>query len=1163
MTFYEVLEQALALLHRHKRVSYRALKLQFHLLGDEALEAIKDELIYQRVARDEEGKGLVWMGETLATFAPTAAVTAQRTTSDAAAITPHVAHVQPPSLPSTTVPSDRQTAQPEPIRPTPGAERRQLTVMFCDLADSTKLSQQLDPEDLRDVIRAYQQTSAEVIHRFDGTIAQHLGDGLLIYFGWPVAHEDDAQRAAHAGLGIVEAITTTLNPRLEAEKGVQLTVRLGIHTGPVVVGEMGSGGRHENLATGETVNVAARLEGLAQANTVVMSSTTARLVERSFVLEDLGPQALKGMAKPIQVFRVRGPMAVHEDETDAVGAPFLVGRDEERGLLLRRWEQSKEGLGQVVLISGEAGIGKSSLVATVRQHVAQAGYTRITFRCSPYHTNSALHPVIAHMQRVLQWQPGEMPETRLDKLERVLTGYSRPLDEVVPLYAALLAVPLPEGRYAVLNLSPQQQRHQTQDALVRWLLEEAERHPTLAMWEDLHWADPSTLELLGGVLEQTPTVPMLHVLTFRPEFAPPWPTRSHLTPIILNRLERTQVEALMTYWARGKALPAEVVDHIAMKADGVPLYVEELTKMLLDSDLLREEADRYALTGPFLPAMIPDTLQDSLMARLDRLNTAKEIAQLGAVLGRDFAYEMLQVISPQDEETLQAGLAQLVDAELLYQRGRPPQATYRFKHALIQDAAYASLLRSTRQQVHKQVARLLETHFPDMVETQPELVAHHYTEASLPALAVDYWQRAGQQAVQHSANAEAVAHFTKGVELLATLPETSERTQHELTLHLALGVALAATKGFGALEVEHAYGRARALCQQAGDTPQLLTALFGLWRYYNTRAELQTARTLAEQGLSLAQDQHETALLLVAHWMLGQTLFWLGEMSLTRAHLEESTTLYDARQQHTLAVRYGTDPGVTCRAYAATTLWLLGYPAQARRRGHEAVALAQELSHPFSLGLALLHLAWIHQYRREWQSAQERAEALIALATEHGFPLWLAEGTMVRGWALAMQGQGAEGIAQMRQGEAAFQATGGRVSLTYNLAQRLEAHRQVGQTEAGRAVLTDALGLVDQTGECLWEAELYRLQGELHLARTTEHLIEAETSFQQALDIARRQQAKALELRAAVSLARLWHQQGKHAAARQVLGDVYRWFTEGFDTVDLREAKALLEELKG
>jgi predicted ATPase len=604
-----------------------------------------------------------------------------------------------------------------------------------------------------------------------------------------------------------------------------------------------------------------------------------------------------------------------------------------------------------------------------------------------------------------------------------------------------------------------------------------------------------------------------------------------------------------------------VVEQIVAKTDGVPLFVEELTKMMLESGLLREGEERYELAGPLPPLAIPATLQDSLMARLDRLATVKDVAQLGATIGRTFAYELLQAVSPLDEITLQQGLRQLVEAELVYQRGIPPQAVYTFKHALIQDAAYQSLLRSTRQQFHQRIAQMLERHFPGTAATRPELLAHHYTEAGLPALAVDYWQRAGQQAVQHSASAEAVAHFTKGVELLATLPGTAEHTQHELTLQLALGVALAATKGFGALEVEHAYGRARALCQQVGDTPQLITALFGLWRCYNTRAELQTARTLAEQCLSLAQDQQDTALLLVAHWMLGQTLFWLGEMSLTRAHLEESMALYDARQHHTLAVRYGTDPGVTCRSYTASVLWLLGYPAQARRRDYEAAALAQELSHPFSLGLTLLHSAWIHQYRREWQSAQERAETLIALSTEQGFPLWLAEGTMVRGCALVMQGQGTEGIAQMRQGEAALQATGGRLSLTYNLAQRIEAYRQVGQTEAGLAVLTDALGLLDKTGERLWEAELYRLQGELLLSRTTEHHAEAAACFQQALDIARRQQAKSLELRAAVSLARLWQQQGTPAAARQVLGDVYHWFTEGFDTIDLQEARVLLDGL--
>jgi class 3 adenylate cyclase len=846
--FQTLLLAVVQLLQREKRVPYRTLK---HLLSiDETmLEEIRDDLSFRHLAHDEADKGLVWTGEVTAPAPPTVAGTPSPPATVETPAVPSGALPAPPPLVtptatetngSTVVPEDapietlanEPRTVPEPVRSVPEAERRQLTVMFCDLADSTRLSQQLDPEDLREVVRAYQATAAEVIAQYAGHMAQYLGDGLLIYFGWPVAHEDDAQRALHAGLGVVEAITMTLNPRLAHEKGVQLTVRLGVHTGPVVVGEMGGGGRHENLATGETVNIAARLEGLAAPNTVVISQVTARLVREAFVLEDLGPHDLKGVAEPMPVFQVRGPREAHEDGPHALsGVPFLVGRDEELGLLARRWEQSKERLGQVVLVSGTAGIGKSSLVEVLRARVRDEGLPRIAFRCSSYHQNSALYPVIAHVEHLLQFDREDAPATKLNKLEQGLRPYSLPLDEVVPLLASLLSVPL-EGRYSTPPLTPPQQKQQTLDALVAWMLEEAEQQPVLVVWEDLQWADPSTLEMLGLVLEQTPTVPMLHVLTFRPEFTVPWPTRSHMTPLTLHRLERPQVEALITHLAGGKALPVEVVAHIVAKTDGVPLYVEELTKMLLASELLRDEADHYALTGPLLSVAIPDTLQDSLMARLDQMNTAKEIAQLGAVLGREFPYAMLQAIAAQDEATVQAGLAQLVEAELLYQRGRPPRATYRFKHALIQDAAYASLLKSTRQRVHQQIAQVLEAHFPEVVETQPEVLARHYTAAGEDETALGYWQRAGQRAVQRSAHIEAIAHLTQGVALLATLPETPARLHQELDLQVALGPALFATKGYAAPDVERAYARARELCAQVGGTPELFPVLRGLVLYY-------------------------------------------------------------------------------------------------------------------------------------------------------------------------------------------------------------------------------------------------------------------------------------------------------------------------------------------
>ena len=830
MTFYDLLEQVLALLQRHHRLSYRALKLQFPLLDPACIDALRDELLFQGVARDAEGQGLIWLGGP--SVVPQATVSRQPAPAASATEPSLAAPTVSATLPSPATGDDGLTVPASGLSAAE-AERRQLTVMFCDLVGSTQLSGQLDPEDLRAVVRAYQEAAAEVIQHYEGHIAQYLGDGLLVYFGYPTAHEDDARRAVHTGLGIVQAITT-LNTRLAAQYGVHLAVRLGIHTGPVVVGVMGGGGRHEHLALGETPNIAARLQALAPANAVVISAVTARLVQGAFALEDLGTHTLHGVAEPMTVSRVRGLLATpsRDEEFVTAAVPVLVGREEESGLLRRRWEQSKAGLGQVVFVSGEAGIGKSALVEGLRAQVRAEGLPRIAYRCSPYHTTSALYPVITHIEHLLQFAPDDPPATRLAKLEAGLRPYGLPLAEVVPLLAGLLSVPLPAERYAPLTLTPQQQKQQTLDALVAWLVAEAERQPVLVAWEDLHWADPTTLEFLGLVIEQAPTVPMLHVLTSRPEFSPPWPQRSHITPLVLNRLERPQVEALITQRAGGKTLPAEVVQHIVAKTDGVPLYVEELTKMLLASALLREEADQYVLTGPLRTVAIPDTLQDALMARLDQLNRAKEVAQLGAVLGREFAYELLQAIAPQDEDTLQAGLAQLVAAELLYQRGRPPRARYMFKHALIQDAAYASLLKSTRQQVHQQIAQVFEARFPALVETQPELVAQHYTAAGCTEQAVRYWQRAGQQASDRSAHLEAISHCTTGIELLKTLPETPEHTQHALTLYIALGAALLMTKGHAAPEVEHAYTQARALCQQVGETPELVPVLFGLWRFY-------------------------------------------------------------------------------------------------------------------------------------------------------------------------------------------------------------------------------------------------------------------------------------------------------------------------------------------
>src|SRR5262245_604151 len=1048
MTFEEILAHVIAVLQREGRISYRALQRRFDL-DDAYLDDVKVELIEaKQLARDENGRILVW--------AVQAATTAPLTT----------AQEEPPdSLPEV------QTLQEAPSHVATGvpeAERRQLTVLFCDLADSTRLARQLDPEDLREVIRAYQATCVAVIQRFAGHVAQYLGDGLLVYFGYPQAHEDDAQRAVRTGLGMLAAMET-LNTHLMRDTSIRLAVRIGIHTGLVVVGEMGSGGRHEHLALGDTPNLAARLQGLAEPNTVVISDATSRLVQGYFTCHDLGTHALKGLETPMHAYQVLGESAAQSrlDVVGATGLTPLVGREHEVGLLRERWAQSQDGLGQVVLLSGEAGIGKSRLVRVLTERVVDEGASRLTLRCSPYHTTSAFYPVIEHLQRLLQWHRDASPEARLATLEQALRTAGLPLAEVVPLLASLLSVPVPE-QYPPLAFSPQHQKQKTQEALVAWLLAAAAQQPVLAVWEDLHWADPSTLELLGLLLDQVPTARLLLVLTARPDFRPPWVPRSYVTPLTLTRLTRPQIEDMVLQVTRGKPLPAEVLAQIVAKTDGIPLFVEELVKTILEAGLVQEDAGRYVLTGPLPSLAIPATLQDALMARLDRLAVVKDVAQLSAVLGREFAYELLRAVAPLDEALLQQALAQLVEAELLYQRGMPPQATYVFKHALIQDTAYQSLLKGTRQQYHQRIAQVLEQQFPETVEMQPELLAQHYTEAGLMAQAIPYWQRAGQCASERSAHLEAISHLAKGLELLNTLPDTPEHRQQELGVQTTLGQVLSATKGLAAPEVAVAYHQTRALCQEVGETPQLFPVLQGLVPFYVNRGELQTARELEEQMMSLAQRGHDPAHLANAHIMLGgSALFFLGELGAARTHLEQGIS----NTTHWEIVRL---------ARLAQILWYLGYPDQALQRSQEALTLARERAQPDRwLADALLFTAHLHESRREGHIAYEQAEAALVLSREQGFAFRLAGATVRRGGALVEQGQGEAGIEQIRQGIAAERATGSRTSTHLALLARACWH--LGQREEGLRVVAEALVVGNSNGEGRWTAELYRLQGELLL----------------------------------------------------------------------------------
>ena len=1135
MDYEAVLIQVLALLQQEQRLSYRVLKRRLHL-DDDLLEDLKEDLIYaKKLAVDEDGRVLVWVGEAAA-------------------------------LP--------QTAPPPAVLSTPAAERRQLTVLFCDLVGSTALSAQLDPEDLREVVRAYQDTCTKVIARFDGHIAQYLGDGLLVYFGYPQAHEDDAQRAVRAGLGILDALGQ-LTARLEQEglrpaptqsrqRGVHLAARLGIHTGLVVVGDVGGGTRQEQLALGETPNLAARLQGIAAPNTLVISATTFQLLGGFFACQPLGTPPLKGLAQPLAVYRVLYESMARSrlEAASSTGWTPLVGREQEIRLLLERWAQVKDGLGQVVLLSGEAGIGKSRLVQVLMEQVAAEARAWLTLcQCSPYYQHTALYPLIDLLERVvLHFDREESLQQKIGKLEGFLVQYGLPLAEAVPLFTALLSLPLPAD-YAPVTVSPEQQKQQTLHVLVTILLRIAAQQPVLFVMEDLHWVDPSTLELLSLLVDQGPTARILTLFTFRPDFSPPWTGRAHLTPLTVNRLPQRQAVEVIRQVAHGKVLPPEVVEQIAAKTDGVPLFVEELTKMVLESGLLQERDERYTLTGPLHPLAIPATLHDSLMARLDRLATVKALAQLGATLGREFSYTLLRAVAPWDEGILHQGLHQLVAAEFLYQRGVPPQATYTFKHALIQDVAYQSLLRSTRQQYHQRIAQALEAQFPETVETQPELVAQHYTAAGYTEQAVRYWQRAGEHASDRSAYLEAISHCTTGIELLKTLPETPERTQQSLTLHIALGAALQMAKGLAAPEVEHAYTQARALCQQVGETPELIPVLFGLWRFYLVRSQFQTARELGETLLRLAQRTDDPALAVIAHYARGWTWCCLGVLPAARQHLEEGGARYTPDQRRAPVFRMGHDPGVACRAFAAMTLWLLGYSDQALTRIHEALALAHELSHPVSLAFARCWAAMVAQFCQDVPAVHEYAEATVALSTEHGFPQWAAMGTSLCGWALAMQGWGEEGMAQARQGIATWRATGAATFVPYFYTLLADVCDRLGHTADGLQALAEAHTLVEQYEERWWEAEIHRLRGVLLLRQPGTPQAEAEAWLQRALDVAHHQEAKSLELRAAMSLSRLWQQQGKPVEARALLAPIYGWFTEGFDTADLQEAKTLLEAL--
>jgi class 3 adenylate cyclase/predicted ATPase len=1055
------------------------------------------------------------------------------------------------SLPSTHQPSEHSSAQ---------AERRRLTVVFCDLVGSTALSGQLDPEELHDLIRRYQRVCADAVGRRGGHVAQFLGDGLLVYFGYPIAHEDDAQRAVHAGLEIVAGVSQ-LSARLEHS----LQVRVGAHSGLTVVGHLGNETDPEAISiVGETPNIAARLQSIAEPGTVVISAQTYELVKGFFHCRSLGAPSLRGVATSIELYTVLEESGIQSrfERALATGLTQFVSREPEVQFLLERFEKARNGAGQVVLLSGEAGIGKSRLVRVLKERTTGEPVSELTVRCSPYYEDSALYPVIAFFQRFLRIYPDDTAETTLATLERALEFFGLPLPEFVPLFAALLSLPN-DYRYPQLPMSPPAQKQRTFEAIVTWLLKAAQQRTTWLVVEDVHWADPSTLELLSLIIGQVSHSRLFVVLIFRSEFLPPWRSQPHVSSLTLDRLPNAGIEVMIESLTGGKKLPAEVKRDIADKTAGVPLFIEELTRMILESGLFREQDGRYELTSSLSSLAIPSTLYESLMARLDRLGTAKEVAQLAATIGREFSYDLLRIVSALDETKLSGALHRLVDAELLDQHLSSFQRSYSFRHALIRDTAYESLLKSKRRAYHGRIAAALLERFPEIVKTSPELIAVHYTGADLIEQAIPYWQKAGHKSLERSANQEAIRHLTKGLELLGTLPETSKHLEQELLLRATLGPAVMLAKGFGSLEAHNVYSRARTLCQSVTDARLRFQIFWALWVYHAARGEHGNARESAEECLRQAQTEKDSTLSLGAHFALGVSLLTVGEFDQGFEHMKAGSKIYDRSQHSRLVQASGQDSGVLCFAYEAFSLGVLGYPDRALRRIREALAIARELAHPATLVTAANIACWVYQLFCDGQATLEQAEAAISLSTDREFELWRAMGEIMRGWALTQQSMLEDGVAQIRSGMSAFRSTGSEIMLPYFMYLLAEAYGRLGLTKQGLMILSEAQAAIESSGERWCEAEVQRLKGELILLDPdTGHSQEAESCFRRALATARAQNAKSIELRAAISLSRYLLRQEQPARAKDMLIAVYNWFTEGFDMTHLREARELLDRIR-
>ncbi len=1041
-------------------------------------------------------------------------------------------------------------------------ERKLVTVLFADVANFTSIAEKLDPEEVHQIMDECFKILMDEIHEYEGTINQFTGDGVMALFGAPVAHEDHAQRACYAALSIQKAIEE-YGEKIKKDRGVDFKMRIGLNSGPVIVGSIGDDLRMDYTAVGDTTNLASRMEGMAMPGTILVARETFKLARDFFEFESLGKVELKGKEKPIETYKLlkAGEVKTRIEASVEKGLTRFVGRKNSMAALRDAFEEAKAGPGQVVGIVGEAGVGKSRILLEFKNPLPQNEYTYLEGRCLHFGGSMSYLPFLDILRTYFDIKEGDQELIIKKKMADKIAELDEKLENALPPLMELLSLKVEDEDFT--RLEPQQKREKTFEAIRNLLIRISQERPLVLAVEDLHWIDNTSEEFLNYLIGSLASAPILLVLLYRPEYTHQWGSKTYYHKIGLNQLTvKSSAELVQAILEEGEVSP-EIRELILNKTSGNPLYMEELTHNLLENGSIQKKAHQFVLSVKASDIQVPDTIQGIIAARMDRLeDNLKRTMQVASVIGRDFAFRILQTITGLREE-LKAHLLNLQGLEFIYEKSLFPELEYIFKHALTQEVAYNSLLLKRRKEIHKKIGEAIEQIYAERLEEFYEMLAYHFVQGEVWDKAVIYLRQAGGRAMKKSAYVEAIAHLRKGLEVLPRLPETAERAELELAFQFDLAASLVVFKGGTAPEVEKAYVRALELCRQVGETPTLIPVLQGLRRLHALRGDRgdgQKARGLGEQLLTLAQRQNDTALLQEAHWALGQTLLYLGELNPARTHLEQSSASYKPQSLRSQVSRDAAGTQIACLIHMALALWVLGYPERALKTSEEALSLAHELSHPFTLAFAFFGMAQLNQFRREVQATLERAEATIALSNEQGFPAWVEYGTPLRVWTLVMQGNTEEGIAQIRQIMANKPAAISNAQWPIFYALLVEAYGAAGQTEEGLDMVAQALALVEKTGFRFYEAELLRLQGELLLRRTSADGPQAETCLHRALDLARSQQAKSLELRAAMSLSRLWQQQGKKKEAYRLLKKVYGWFTEGFDTPDLQEARALLEE---